>query len=424
MSLLELSAQDFGYLAGIMYIGYFVIIVATIANIVYRLKSWNTVLSGFLLMVATLNLALLLELNHIFIEPIDYLSKYAVFISEMPYAFQLIFFAVKMLFSGYTLFSVYQGSKKELGITSVKEAIENLPSGLAFYDERGFLFLSNKRIQKLSLLLTKKDLQNAVELQNDLQGLQNEQFCVIKGSEPAFRLSDGRIWRFSESNLETDGWGYKMLRADDITEYYEVGEKINFANEKLVEEKKRLHDHIENIQNYISEEETLRLRMMSHDDFGELITLTVNAFEKKTTAQERLQLISLWGGLNKRLKKFFADTEKRRYSLDTVKNLAERLNCKVVINGKLPVGDNAEIIFYALYESLKNAVYHVGAREVVASIVQGDEELSVTIFNRDEKKSEEVIEGGGLTSLRDKVKSVGATMKTYRKDGFYTELRF
>lgn len=55
--------------------------------------------------------------------------------------------------------------------SSIKEAVDNLPSGVCFFDKNGFVVLCNRTMYRLAFAITGRDLQTFSELENALRNL-------------------------------------------------------------------------------------------------------------------------------------------------------------------------------------------------------------------------------------------------------------
>lgn len=158
---------------------------------------------------------------------------------------------------------------------SVKEALDNLPSGVCFFDKNGFVTLCNHQMQRIVFEMTGKDLQSLLELEHDLSG--NE--VVL--------LKDGSAWRFSREKITTDdGTVYTQVTASDITELYLRSKDLEEDNRKLKEYAERMRRLSANIITLIREEEILNMKMRVHDDIGRSVIATRRFLQQKRPMEE------------------------------------------------------------------------------------------------------------------------------------------
>ena len=419
MNIQSLSTEVRGLIITLAFITLTLVTICLLLSFTQIKQKKHLIISMIIFLLNGINLAVLMEWNRVYWNKnFDNISLIARCVNELPYYLEYVFLLASVSVSFYQIYIVKNLGKKYFSATTVREAIENLPTGLAFYDESGFLYLSNRIIHKLSIELTEKDLQNGLELQNDLMLLQSSHHCVIKGEEPAFTLSDNRIWQFSKSFIEIENESYIELRADDITGIYHLSDDIRAVNESLNKEKQRLAEHMKNIGKYISEEETLRVKMAIHDDFGELIARTVRAYERRATKAEKEEVITAWSKLRPQMSRLLTIDCIEPNNLKNILSVAQKLNCKVELVGTLPEEfPNTQLIISAIYESLKNAVYHAEADEIRVTIMEEEKSVIATIYNEDKTNPTHIIEGGGLSALREKVEKSGGKMEIVCENG-------
>ena len=100
---------------------------------------------------------------------------------------------------------------------SVKEAFDNLPSGICFFDKNGILTLCNHQMYRLFFALTGKDLQSLAEMQE----LLSDDATAQSRQNQVFLQDDGTAWRFTLETITTsDKKIYTQVIASDVTELY------------------------------------------------------------------------------------------------------------------------------------------------------------------------------------------------------------
>ena len=419
MNITSISIHQIGIIITLAFISVILLTISLLINIAQPKHKKHLTINIAVFILNCLNLAGLLELNRV-IENGTYnkTSYIGSIINNIPYIFQYLFIFASIGFVVFEFYNMWRFEKKELSIFAVKEAIKDLPLGLAFYNENGFLYLSNRIMNTLSLELTEKDLQNGVELINDLKSMQGNKNCLIQGEKLAFELSNGSIWQFASSKIIVEGKEFTELRADDITEIYHLSDDIRETNERLKAEKIRLGNHMKNIEKLISEEETLRVKMLVHDDFGELITKTVRDYERGISKENKEELINDWAKLGKKMKHIITYEQKEEPTLEKALIFAKKLNCKLVIKDELPKEEEyKDLILCAIRECLKNAVYHAYADVVTVKIENFSDKYTILIYNEDKDCPKTITYGGGLSSLDNKTKELGGKMKVICANG-------
>ena len=123
--------------------------------------------------------------------------------------------------------------RPKLGRSSVKEAFDNLPSGICFADRNGVIILCNRQMHRLCRQLLGTDLQHIEELHRALKEPQSG-VTAADESAPLFRFPDGKLWQFAENAVTDAGGGqYTQVQAMDVTELHEKRAELERENQAL-----------------------------------------------------------------------------------------------------------------------------------------------------------------------------------------------
>lgn len=412
MCIYDCAKNEIGFIIALFFVSLLFNIFSSLTSLSYRKQKLYICINVIFFSLILAILPSLLDINYSYFNiKTTELAFWSTRISQLsvwvlyPLCFVIISFSI------FAICYFRMKVTKNFSFFTVKKAIENLPDGLMFFDSNGFIALSNRIMHTLSFELCFKDLQNGIEFKNDLENLEKSDACVIHDEYPAFCLEDGSVWQFSQSSVSIDGQMFTELRADNITELYYLGKSVRDANEKLKQEQTRLVEHMKKINEYISEEESLRVKMLVHDDFGELIAVTVRKYENGVDREQKQELLSLWKNLIDKTNHFFDSKDFEKFSLAKIYYFAKQLNCDLIIHGSLPTNKPIrEIIFTALYESLKNAVYHAKVDVLNISITQENNSCEIIIQNKNTNNLLDICEGGGLSALRKKIEKQGGSL--------------
>ena len=165
---------------------------------------------------------------------------------------------------------------------AVKEAFDNLPSGVCFFDKNGTVTLCNHQMYRVFFALTGMDLKSLPELQDFLNSHGNESHR----DHEFFLLEDNTAWTFAQEQITTqEGETYTQVTASDVAELY-------LRQKELEEEMRKLKKHAERIRRLssdilalIREEEILNMKMRVHDDIG-IRVLIDGEFPEQTAVKE------------------------------------------------------------------------------------------------------------------------------------------
>ena len=258
-----------------------------------------------------------------------------------------------------------------------------------------------------------KDFQSFAELQNVLQNID----ISNRPEENLYISGDGNVWKFSTENITLDnGDVYTQVTAANVTELYHRQQELLEDNRKLEEYAERMRRLSSNIITLIREEEILNMKMRVHDDVGRSVIATRRLlWQHKSTKELNLDT---WKTAIRLLKH---DNEYREDKV-TVERLSFSASCmgiRIITTGELPMDTKvAELIITAIRECMTNAVRHAGATRLYVNLSCTDDMAYAVITNDGAIPQGKITEGGGLSSLRARIRNGGGTMEILSEPEF------
>lgn len=275
----------------------------------------------------------------------------------------------------------------------VKEALDNLPSGICFFDANSVLRLCNYRMYSLFYNIAGKDLQALSELRDFLE----------RGTVLA---QDGSAWYFREEPIITaDKKEYTQVTAVDVTKLYQRQNELRRDNLALAEYAERMKALSNDMLALIRNEEILNMKMRIHDDIGRSVIATRIYLQQSGHSQK--PDLTVWKNAV-RLLKHEIELNEEQNVVARLRSEAKSIGVNIHIEGELP--ENNEILTAAIRECVTNAVRHAAARDLYVRIVRNESRLTAFITNSGLPVKGEIAEGGGLTSLRHRVENGGGKM--------------
>lgn len=288
---------------------------------------------------------------------------------------------------------------------SVKEAFDNLPSGICFFDKNGVLTLCNRKMYSLILEFTGKDPQSLAELKE----LMDISPAIAQEEPRVYLAEDGTIWRFAVEQIAThDGDNYTQVTTFDVTELYRRTKELEQNNLALAEYGRRLRRLSADILTVTREEEILKMKMRIHDDIGRSVIAT-RQFLQGNHPIDELDLTAWKNAV--RLLKHETEEPDETNALKSLESAGHGIGIQLHTTGTLPESRAADILASAIRECMTNAVRHAGAKELYVRLENDDEMAKVVITNNGALPDGEIVPGGGLTSLQFRVESYGGTMQ-------------
>ena len=287
-----------------------------------------------------------------------------------------------------------------------REAFDNLPSGVCFFNHQGVVTLCNRQMHRLVFELTGRDLQSLFEL----RALMNGEPERGTREQNLFLLEDGSVWRFVEEAVTAeDGAAYTQIVASNVTVLYEKQKELERNNIELQKRGKRLQRLSADVTAVTREEEILSMKMRVHDDIGRSVIATRRLLQQGRPTEE-LDL-STWKNAIHLLKRS-SERPKDKDALTQLVEAAAGIGIAIHLNGTLPQNAAAAyLLITAMRECATNAVRHAGATELYVRVTQIQGIARARITNNGTPPEGPVSEGGGLSALRARIEKAGGDME-------------
>lgn len=307
--------------------------------------------------------------------------------------------------------------KKRISKWSIKESFDNLPMGICYSDKNDIIVLCNRQMHRLCYAIMGRDLQYASELHDSLLK-PRDAVQIVDGDSMVYRLPDGSIWQFTETEICTGEQGpkYLQMEAIDVTELFEKRAEIERDNAMLAEANARTQRLFTELDEIVREEENFALKMRVHDDMGQLLGATRNILSQNDASLVAMRGIGKeWQLITHTLNPSEADgaNTSPRVTHETLEELyeaVEGIGLRLTISGLSDKRNLPYLVLVAIRESAINAVRHAEATELLVNLAVSDHSIRAEITNNGEVPEEAVTEGGGLSALRRRIEDAGGTM--------------
>ncbi len=419
----SLAYNTQGYIMAVITISFVACILALITSITAKKGKSLPLALSFLLLAIIIDLSVLMELTYF--QRTDGkipLSSVAKKVNSIPYLFHIILGVGLILVAVYIIYKLYKKSQDNINDFAIKEALESLPTGIAFVSKNNNLYLSNNIMHKLWGELTGKDLINGTDIWEEVSTQKSSEICVINDDAPAFILRSGEVWQFSKTFRKWHSGNYFEIKATNITELYSLRNNTEQVSVVLTKRQERLKTLADIIVKNTEEELAVNMKVGFHDNFGNLLTLTKEILRETPEKDEVKVITGHFSKLSDIITDIASDKE-QSLSIDQIILFGRKLGCEVIVNGELPTDDeNKTTILLCINEALKNAYCHANANKLNINISQTAETVNVVIHNEAENTLPEITEGGGLTGLRQRVENIGGKLNIKAEDGVTMEI--
>lgn len=292
--------------------------------------------------------------------------------------------------------------RKRISKNSIKQALDNLPLGVCCFNKSGLLVLCNKQMYNIAYSLLQLDLQFETELAEALEPL----------SDSSFIAPDGRVWHFVVTDaVDDEGTEFTIYLSADATELYHKSQEYKQKNSELTELIANMEQISKNVVAIAREEEILSMKRKIHSQMGKIVLETHNFCQNGDNSPGKAELIS---HIRSTLS-VLAGEVGQNDEIDPVENLldtAKAIGAEIVIDGALPKeGEALQLIISAMQECLTNLISHANGDTLYVHIEQRNGIIHAEITNNGIVPAEEIVEGGGLGSLRVSIEKAGGIMK-------------
>ena len=145
------------------------------------------------------------------------------------------------------------------------------------------------------------------------------------------------------------------------------------------------------------------MKMLIHNDMGRNILSLQRYYANGCNPSEKEDIISQ---INKTISvlNWENDEEDEVDDIKELTEIADSIGVKLEITGKMPKNkDSIMLVADSLRECITNVVKHAGGDRLFVNITDTDTEHILEITNNGNKPKCEIVEGGGLKSLRKKI---------------------
>ena len=300
--------------------------------------------------------------------------------------------------------------KKKTSAKMIKKAIDSYPGGICFSALDGRVILVNEKMNRLVLELTGHTILNAKAAWEELTNFANNgnaeklpQSWLPKDPNNSnesthqqllFRFFDSSVWRFELRFLDSNT---VQVEAAEITELYQ----------------KRQKTLLDSIVEVNLNKEILAAKMHIHDELGHCLLATTKAITEDSLAENADVLRENWNSTIRDFSNIPTVWTVPDSSLQSeLMQVAELIGCKVIFLGKQPKNRNAlQLLYAAIREALTNAVRHADATELMVKIEQDEKSCHIEISDNGSVSVSNIIEGNGLSALRQRLEQEGASLK-------------
>lgn len=350
-------------------------------------------------------------LTYFDIDDISKLDPVSTFAVSIPVSIDFLLLSLFTLLNLFITIVLIRNRKNTISKMSIKEAFDDLPCGICFYEASGVTRLVNSKRNDFSIRITGEYLLNGKKFISILTDENIKRNSLSHQEEEEYIISlDDHVYSFRRREHQLSDKSLYEIIATDITRKHQLSRELNKKNKELSSFNKRMRQYGETIEELTIEKETLSAKRNIHDKLGKLLILSRQSLDKDRTEEEKEVLLSTWKNT---LIAF--ESMKENESNDTYDELfkaAKDIGISIIFCGRRPESRKGKkIAAKAIIECMTNTIKHAKGNEVYVSFKERNRFIEIQITNNGEQPKEEIKEGGGLSSLRLLIEREGGSMQ-------------
>ena len=295
---------------------------------------------------------------------------------------------------------------------SVKEAVDNLPTGICCHLPGGRIILINRAMEALARTAAGRSENNGETLRDLLTRGELAPACrrVDTGEGPILLLPDGSARAISLQQLPWEGGELTAMLAADVTEAYRKTQDLEKQKERLFAINRRLAGYNREIVDLTIETEILAARTRLHDEIGADLLLMKKQLRRGVNDAE---LEELRRRLRRNISCLREDPETQTADeLTVLLETAKRLGVKIGIEGEIPrEAALSRVIITGLHECLTNLLRHAHGNALKLRLFRDSGRIRAEYSGNGDPPAGEICETGGLRILRACAGGIGGTMR-------------
>ena len=336
------------------------------------------------------------------------------------------FVSVIVLILLLTVYSVagfirnYRISRNEISPLSIRQALDKLNSGVCFSDSVGHIVLINRTLGELVYSLKGSYPRTLDEIESALKSVEKTAMADGENNQELYAFENGEIRRIYNIAL-TDASlrGFTQTVAQDVTELFNANKSLEEENERMSVTNEKISEMLERLSDRIRQQETLALKMRVHNDIGSSLIKISRIISGGADEDMETQLRLLQSAVGY----FSTDRSYGSKTLDEIVSSAGEMNVEVVFDGLVPENESIRrLIALACRECVTNCVKHASGDRVNVKIKPQGEYIFVSFTNNGVQPDGPIAEGGGLSSLRNRIENAGGKMKVLHSPAFELQL--
>ncbi|MBR3509825.1 MAG: hypothetical protein IKO03_13775 [Lachnospiraceae bacterium] len=332
---------------------------------------------------------------------------------EMYCKIVLPLWALLLIILLFTVFAIAEHyrvamwDRTHISATSIKEALDALPTGLCYALPEGLPLLVNEKMEALGKKLLGRPLLDAGAFWAALtEGM--AMGLIQSGPEPIYELSDGSVYSFRREELRLKEGLVYLIQATNVTEEYEKTKELAEKQKKAAVINARLKSLLDTIEYVTMNRELLQLKVALHDNLGRSL-LSAKRYVLNPDSVNPKDLLAIW---KHNLSHLIGESpEEWQVPYYVARKEAATLGVDLQIVGTLPEEERyLPVIDQAISTHVINVLRHADGHVAMVHIWEDAKQYTITFTNDGNPPTGKIKETGGLGNIKREVEALGGSL--------------
>ena len=304
---------------------------------------------------------------------------------------------------------IIKWQRSHVSDSSVKEALDALPTGLCYAMPGGLSLLVNEKMEELGLKLLGDPFLDAEDAWRKLTGGEGKGRAIQIGQEPIYELEGGKTYAFRRTMMELkEGRVYAIIAAD-VSQEYAMTRELKEKQRRVKVVNARLKSLMGTIEYVTMSRELLQIKVAMHDNLGRALLMAKRYIINPQSVQLGAVLTEWKSNLQHLIGE---EPEPWQIPYYVIGKEAANLGIDLQIVGELPKDERLlPVIDQAISAHVINVLRHADGHTAYVGIRKEGEEWRISFTNDGNPPEGPIRETGGLGSLRRNVEELGGELE-------------
>lgn len=317
-------------------------------------------------------------------------------------------FVIFLLYGFFAQYNIDVWQRTNITGMSVKEAIDKLPTGLAYYTESGVPVMVNETMHEISCRITGESITDAAAFWEKIRSARIEETAGNNDSV-LVRDTESRVYSIGHQEAYIGGVRLSELIASDISKEYALMHELEAKRDRARVLNARLKALMKTIEYVSMNRELLKMKTALHDNIGQSM-LIAKRYLYAPDSVDKKRMLEFWQDNVKHL----MNDEPEEWELPyyVISKESDIMGIKLNVIGELPKErELIPVVDAAISAQISNTLKHTHGTQVMIAVTDTGDSYCLSLTNDGELPHGEIELRGGLGNLRNEIEAAGGSME-------------